>query len=101
MTSGTALYQQLTQMRVHRRPLPKLDGKPQRIDAERHDAQQPPLDVVAEQLSARTIKHHLLTVNDGVISHPILPDADCPRQGKPQRETCKKRHEDVGPYHPQ
>ena len=48
MTSGTALYQQLTQMRVHRRPLPKLDGKPQRIDAERHDAQQPPLDVVAE-----------------------------------------------------
>ena len=101
MTSGTALYQQLAQMRVQGRPLLELDGKPPRIDAERHNAQQPPLDIVTEQLTTRPVKHHLLTVNDGVISHPILPDADCPRQGKPQRETCKKRHEDVGPYHPQ
>ena len=39
VAGGMTLYRQLTQMRVHGRPLPKLDGKPQRIDAERHDAQ--------------------------------------------------------------
>ena len=86
---------------MHGRPLPKLDGKPPRIDAERHNAQQPPLDVVSKQLTARPVKHHLLPVNDSVISHPILPYADRPREGKPQCETCKERHEDVGPYHPQ
>ena len=83
------------------RPLPELDGKPPRIDTERNDAQQPPLDVVAEQLPPSPIKHHLLSVDDGVVSHPILPYADCPRKGKPQCETCKERNEDVGSYHPQ
>lgn len=86
---------------MHGRPLPELDGKPQGVDAERYDAQQPPLDVVAEQLAPRPVKHHLLSVDGGVLGHPILPNADCPRKGKPYCATCKERHDDVGSYHPQ
>ena len=101
MTSGMTHYQELAQMRVQGSPLPELDGKPPRIDTKRHNAQQPPLDVVTEQLSARSIKHHLFAINNGMVCYPVLPYADCPRKGEPQCETCQERHKDVGPYHPQ
>ena len=88
-------------MSVHGGPLPKLDGKPPRIDTERNDAQQPPLDVVAEQLPPSPIKHHLLSVDDGVVSHPILPYADCPRKGNPESTANENHHDDEGSHHPQ
>lgn len=101
MTSGMAQYQQLAQMRVQSSPLPELDGKPTRIDAKRNNAQRPPLDVVDEQLSARSIKHHLFAINIGMVCDPVLPYADCPRKCKSERAACKEYNEDVDPYHPQ
>lgn len=63
---------------MFRDPLLHLDSQPKGIDAECHDAKQPPLDVTSKETAAGPIETSLPAVNDRVIGHPLLPYADGP-----------------------
>lgn len=68
-----------------RNPLLHLDCKPEGIDTECDNAEKPPFDVVHKKIATCAIEVGLLAVYDGMISHPLLPDADGPRSAYAKR----------------
>ena len=61
-------------------PLRHLDGEPEGIDTESDDGEKEPLDVVAEQLSARAIEGELMSVDYGVLNIPSFFHTNRPRE---------------------
>ena len=66
-------------MRVLGDPLLHLDREPEGINAKGDNAQQEPLDEVAEKLTAVTVKGEALSVDDGMLDVPSFLQADGPR----------------------
>ena len=60
-------------------PLFHLDAQPKGIDATGDDGEQEPFDIIAEKLSAGTVKGELASVDDGVFCNPGLLQANSPR----------------------
>ena len=67
-------------MSVACNPLLHLDGEPKGVDTEGDAGEQPPNDVVTEELSAGSVKLGLATVDEGVAGEPTLLDAQSPGQ---------------------
>ena len=65
-------------------PLLHLDDEPERVYSKRNDAKEFPDYELHEEISASAVKIDLLTIYDGMVSHPFLPDADSPWRAKPQ-----------------
>ena len=79
------------EVRVLNDPSLHLDRDPERIDPERNDAKQEPFDIRTEQLTARTVKLHLLTVDNRVLCNPSFLHANSPRNTDTKREDRHKR----------
>ena len=69
-------------------PLLHFDGQPKAVNAQSNDGQKKPLDVVAEQLTARAVKGQSLAVNDRVAREPALLDANGPRHTDAEGDTA-------------
>ena len=59
-------------MGMLRNPLFHFNIKPEAVNTQRDNRQEEPLDIVAEKLSARTIKHQTMTINRRVLGFPRM-----------------------------
>lgn len=75
-----------------RNPLLHLNRKPVGIDAKRDNAEKPPFDVVHKKIATCAIEVGLFAVYDGMVRHPLLPDADGPRGAYAKRNCAQQCH---------
>ena len=77
-------------------PLFHIDSEPVAVNTDSHDTEKEPFDVIAEKLSARSVKNDLMTVNDSVLCDPRLLQADSPRscnaKSKADNQALKNRN---------
>ena len=76
-------------------PLLHFDLQPEAVNTECDDGQKEPLDIIAEQLTARTVKNQTVSVKDCVVGDPALFDADRPWCAETERDRCEKKLQDV------
>ncbi len=77
-------------------PLFHIDSEPQAVNTDGYDAEKEPFDVIAEKLTARSVKNNLMAVNGGVLCDPGLLQANSPRscntESKANNQALKNRN---------
>ena len=86
-------------MCVFNYPLFHLNREPERVNAKGNNRQQEPFDIIAEKLSAFSVKNHLTSVDRRVFRVPRFFQANRPRRADSERERANKRLQNTDTDH--